>query len=58
MSNSKGVIRLWGLYTILNGEGERGKGSGKTNDLLRGWGERAFMEDKWLFGKINGLLGE
>lgn len=43
---------------MVKGKGE--KGSGKPDDFVEGGrvGERAFMEDKWLFREINGLLGE
>lgn len=42
----KGVVRIQGSYTILIGEGEKGKSLHK-----RAVGERAFMEDEWLFWK-------
>lgn len=42
----QGVVRIWGLYTIFIGEGEREKGSGKTNDFLVGVEERTLVEDK------------
>lgn len=50
MSNSKGMVRLWGLSTILNGEGEGEKGSGETNDFLEGGGW-----EKGHLWKINGI---
>lgn len=37
----KGVVRIQGSYTILIGEGEKGKSLHK-----RAVGERAFMEDE------------
>lgn len=41
----KETVRIWGLYTILLGEGEGQRGtSGKTNDFLE-------AEKKWHLGK-------
>ena len=49
------VIRNWGLYTILIGEGNGEKGtSRKVNDVLTWKGVKAtnLWENKWLLEKI------
>lgn len=51
--------KIWGLYTILigNEEGQRDT-FGRTNDLGGGVDKGQLWQNKWVFGKIIGLLGK
>ena len=50
------VIRNWGLYTILIGEGKGEKGASEKVNAVLTWEEvkkqRNLWENKWLLGKI------